>query len=68
MGRRSSWHGEHWPHLVSPSGVREPVHQGNAKTIEPEEIRRIIADFAAAARCGRRPAWTASRYRPPTST
>jgi 2,4-dienoyl-CoA reductase-like NADH-dependent reductase (Old Yellow Enzyme family) len=50
MGRRSSWHGEHWPHLVSPSGVREPVHQGNAKTIEPEEIRRIIADFAAAAR------------------
>ena len=46
MGRRSSWHGEHWPHLVSPSGVREPVHQGNAKTIEPEEIRRIIADFA----------------------
>ena len=37
MGRRSSWHGEHWPHLVSPSGVREPVHQGNAKTIEPRK-------------------------------
>ena len=50
MGRRSAWHGEHWPHLLSPSGVREPVHRGNAKTIEVEEIRRIIGDFAAAAR------------------
>lgn len=50
MGRRSSYYGEHWPHLVSPSGVREPVHRGNAKTIEIEEIRRIIKDFAAAAR------------------
>jgi 2,4-dienoyl-CoA reductase-like NADH-dependent reductase (Old Yellow Enzyme family) len=50
MGRRSSYHGEHWPHLMTPSGVREPVHRGNAKTIEIEEIRRIISDFAAAAK------------------
>ncbi|WP_153102067.1 NADH:flavin oxidoreductase [Paraburkholderia hayleyella] len=50
MGRRSAFHGEHWPHLVSPSGVREPVHRGNAKIIEVEEMRRIIGDFAAAAR------------------
>ena len=50
MGRRSSYHGEHWPHLMTPSGVREPVHRGNAKTIEVEEIRRIIGDFAAAAK------------------
>ncbi|TAL87899.1 MAG: FAD-dependent oxidoreductase [Candidimonas sp.] len=50
MGRRSSWHGEHWPHLVSPSGVREPVHRGNAKIIEIEEIQRIVGDFAAAAK------------------
>lgn len=50
MGRRSAWHGEHWPHLLSPSGVREPVHRGNAKTIEVEEIGRIIGDFAAAAK------------------
>lgn len=50
MGRRSSYYGEHWPHLVSPSGIREPVHRGNAKIIEVEEIRRIIADFAAAAK------------------
>ena len=50
MGRRSAFHGEHWPHLMSPSGVREPVHRGNAKIIEVEEIRRIIDDFAAAAK------------------
>ncbi|MGN6666358.1 MAG: FAD-dependent oxidoreductase, partial [Trinickia sp.] len=50
MGRRSAFHGEHWPHLMSPSGVREPVHRGNAKIIEVEEIRRIIADFAVAAK------------------
>jgi NADPH-dependent 2,4-dienoyl-CoA reductase/sulfur reductase-like enzyme len=35
---------------MSPSGVREPVHRGNAKIIEVEEIRRIIADFASAAK------------------
>lgn len=50
MGRRSAWHGFDWAHLLSPSGVREPVHRGNAKTIEVEEIRRIVQDFARAAR------------------
>lgn len=50
MGRRTAWHGENWPHLVSPSGIREPVHRGNAKIIEIEEIQRIVADFAAAAK------------------
>ncbi|QOZ84671.1 MULTISPECIES: NADH:flavin oxidoreductase [Chromobacterium] len=50
MGRRSSFQGEHWPHLLSPSGVREPVHRGNAKIMEVEDIRRVIADFALAAR------------------
>jgi anthraniloyl-CoA monooxygenase len=30
--------------------VREPVHRGAAKSIEHHEIRRIVADFAAAAR------------------
>ena len=49
MGRRSSWFGENWPHLLSPSGVREPVHRGAAKTIEKHEIRRIVGDYAAAA-------------------
>ncbi len=50
MGRRSAYAGDPWPHLVSPSGVREFVHRGNAKAIEIEDIHRIIADFAAAAK------------------
>jgi len=50
MGRRSAFHGEHWPHLLTPSGVREPVHRGNAKIIELHEMRRIVEDFAAAAK------------------
>ena len=44
MGRRSAFHGEHWPHLMSPSGVREPVHRATCKTIEPEEIWRVIGN------------------------
>lgn len=50
MGRRNAWHGFDWPHLVSPSGIREPVHRGNAKTIEPEEIERIVRDYGRAAK------------------
>ncbi len=50
MGRRSAFAGHPWPHLVSPSGVREPVHRGNAKAIEIEDIRRIVRDFADAAK------------------
>ena len=50
MGRRSAYAGDPWPHLVSPSGVREFVHRGNAKAIEIEDIKRIIGDFAAAAK------------------
>ncbi len=50
MGRRSAYAGDPWPHLVSPSGIREPVHRGNAKEIEIEDIRRIIGDFAKAAK------------------
>ncbi|MDB5506293.1 MAG: NADH:flavin oxidoreductase/NADH oxidase [Devosia sp.] len=50
MGRRNAFHGENWPHLMTPSGIREPVHRGNAKIIEIEEIKRIIKDFGVAAR------------------
>ena len=48
MGRRSAYASDPWPHLVSPSGVRELVHRGNAKAIEIEDIRRITRDFARA--------------------
>lgn len=49
MGRRNAYWGGDWPHLVSPSGIREPVHRGTAKIIEPHEIKRIIDDFGKAA-------------------
>jgi N,N-dimethylglycine/sarcosine dehydrogenase len=49
MGRRSRWDGENWPNLMSPSGIREPVHRATCKTIEVEEIQRVINDFAKAA-------------------
>ncbi|WP_353981569.1 dimethylglycine demethylation protein DgcA [Salinicola endophyticus] len=50
MGRRSRWDGHNWSTLVSPSGIREPVHRATCKTIEEEEIWRIISDFAQGAR------------------
>lgn len=50
MGRRTRWDGGDWPTLVTPSGVREPVHRGTAKIIEIEDIERIKNDFAQAAR------------------
>ncbi len=49
MGRRSRWDGDHWPTLMSPSGIREPVHRATCKTIEPEEIWRVIGNYASAA-------------------
>ncbi|ANG61599.1 N-methylproline demethylase [Marinobacterium aestuarii] len=49
MGRRSRWDGENWVNLMSPSGIREPVHRATCKIMEPEEIWRIIGDFAKAA-------------------
>ena len=50
LGRRSRWDRGFWPHLVSPSGVREPLTRGTAKVIELEDIKRIQRDFARAAR------------------
>ena len=50
LGRRSRHDRGVWPHLVSPSGVREPLTRGTAKIIEREDIKRIQRDFAQAAR------------------
>ncbi len=50
MGRRSRWDGYNWTTLLSPSGIREPVHRSTCKTIEEEDIWRIVGDFAQAAR------------------
>jgi 2,4-dienoyl-CoA reductase-like NADH-dependent reductase (Old Yellow Enzyme family) len=50
MGRRSRWDIQNWPHLVSPSGIREPVHRASCKTMELEDIERIVRDFGQAVR------------------
>ena len=53
MGRRNRWDGGDWVHLVSPSGIREPVHHATCKTIEIEDINRIVKAFGQAARRAR---------------
>ncbi|MGI8739604.1 MAG: FAD-dependent oxidoreductase [Gammaproteobacteria bacterium] len=50
MGRRSRSDGQHWPNLLSPSGLREQVHRANCKIIEVEDIERIVRDFGQAVR------------------
>ena len=50
LGRRARANTGHWLPLVAPSPVREPLHRGFVKTMERHDIRRIVDDFAAAAR------------------
>jgi len=50
MGRRTRWDTEHWLAPISSSPEREPAHRSIPKEMEASDIRRVIADFAAAAR------------------
>ncbi len=50
MGRRTAWDDGHWLPVVAPSGVRERAHRAFPKVMEQQDIDRVIADFAAAAR------------------
>lgn len=50
MGRRTAWDDGHWLPVAGPSGTRERAHRSFPKAMEPEDITRIIAQFAAAAR------------------
>ena len=49
MGRRTAWDDGHWLPVAGPSAVRERAHRAFPKTMEPEDIRRIIRQFADAA-------------------
>lgn len=49
-GRRTRPDGNHWLPTVAPSAIREPAHGAMPKVIEPSDIRRIVADYAAAAK------------------
>lgn len=50
MGRRTAWDDGHWLPVIGPSRVRERAHRALPKAMEAEDIRRVIAQFAAAAR------------------
>jgi 2,4-dienoyl-CoA reductase-like NADH-dependent reductase (Old Yellow Enzyme family) len=50
MGRRTRWDTEHWLPTISASARREPASRSIPREMEEEDIARVIADFAAAAR------------------
>ena len=50
MGRRTKWDTENWLPTMSASPKREPASRSIPKEMEDTDIRRIIADYAAAAR------------------
>ncbi|MEO0821505.1 MAG: FAD-dependent oxidoreductase [Pseudomonadota bacterium] len=49
-GRRTRPTAGNWLPTVAPSPLREPAHGAMPKALEVAEIRRIVADYAAAAR------------------
>lgn len=50
MGRRTAWDNGHWLPVLGPSGVRERAHRSQPKAMELEDINRVIANYADAAR------------------
>jgi dimethylglycine catabolism A len=50
MGRRTKWDTENWFPTLAPSPRREPASRTIPKEMEDEDIARVIASFAAAAR------------------
>lgn len=50
MGRRTAWDDGHWLPVAGPSGTRERAHRSFPKVMEIEDINRVIAQFAQAAR------------------
>jgi len=50
MGRRTAWDAGDWIAPVGPSAVRDPAHRAMPRAMEEEDIARVLADYAAAAR------------------
>jgi 2,4-dienoyl-CoA reductase-like NADH-dependent reductase (Old Yellow Enzyme family) len=50
IGRRTSWNQADWLPVIAPSRVREGVHRAFPKAMDSEDIRRVISDYAAAAK------------------
>lgn len=52
LGRRTSWHKEHWLPIISASHEREPAHRGFPKMMEDHDISRVVKAYGeATARC-----------------
>lgn len=52
MGRRTAWDDGHWLPVSGPSATRERAHRAFPKAMEPEDIARVVQDFAdATKRC-----------------
>jgi 2,4-dienoyl-CoA reductase-like NADH-dependent reductase (Old Yellow Enzyme family)/thioredoxin reductase len=52
MGRRARWDSGLWTAPIAPSLSKEPAHRSYPRTATVDDIRRIVADFGAAAvRC-----------------
>ena len=49
MGRRNVSNDGDWLPTIAPSPIREPMHRGWPKEMEHADIRRVVADFGAAA-------------------
>jgi 2,4-dienoyl-CoA reductase-like NADH-dependent reductase (Old Yellow Enzyme family) len=50
MGRRTAWDAGDWIAPIAPSAIRDPAHHAMPRAMEEEDIARVIADYAAAAR------------------
>ncbi|MBL8710536.1 MAG: NADH:flavin oxidoreductase [Rhodospirillaceae bacterium] len=50
LGRRTSWHKEHWLPIISASHEREPAHRGFPKMMEDFDIERVVKAYGAATR------------------
>jgi len=50
MGRRTSWDGGDWIAPIAPSAIRDPAHHAMPRAMHEDDIARVIADYAAAAR------------------
>jgi 2,4-dienoyl-CoA reductase-like NADH-dependent reductase (Old Yellow Enzyme family) len=49
LGRRTVFNKADWLPVLAPSPLREPAHRAFPKQLEDWDIRRIVADYAAAA-------------------
>ena len=50
MGRRTTWQSGDWLPVIAPSRQREPAHRAFPREMDEDDIARVVAAYAAAAR------------------